>query len=538
MEPAENDKRWHTCGYVRLSCEDGDGRESNSVTGQKNLIRDYISRRPELIECGMKVDDGFSGSDFERPAFREMMEEVKAGKINCIVVKDLSRFGRNYLDAGEYIERIFPFLGVRFIAVNDNYDSLNDRGEMESFLIPFKNLINEAYCRDISVKIKSQLAVKRKRGDFVGAFAVYGYKKDSDNKNRLVRDDFAAGVVRDIFRLKLEGVSAGDIADRLNEEGVLSPMAYKKAEGLRYATPFSPDGEGLWTASAVLRILKNPVYTGVLAQGKTTAVSFRVKRRVEKPGAEWDVAKNAHEAVISGEDFAVVQKLLARDTRTSPGGKKTELFSGMVFCGECGGPMVRKTVPAKNRKYVYYVCGTHKNEKTCFSHSMPAGALEDIVLFSLQGQIRMQGFRDKGSPAGLAVEAARRKNGENRLKAHLERRQAEAEKCRLVLDSLSGNLAKGVIDRAEYEELKKGYRIKLLAAEHKISEIREKMCRAAKEDKGVIRRWEQFEKYGNVTKLDRAMTAFMIDGIFIRRNKRVEIVYNWRQEGGIYDVFI
>ncbi|MDE6890543.1 MAG: recombinase, partial [Lachnospiraceae bacterium] len=151
-----------------------------------------------------------------------------------------------------------------------------------------------------------------------------------------------------------------------------------------------------------------------------------------------------------------------------------------------------------------------------------------IVLFSLQGQIRMQGFRDKDSPAGLAVEAARQKNGENRLKAHLERRQAEAEKCRLVLDSLSGNLAKGVIDRAEYEELKKGYRIKLLAAEHKISEIREKMSRAAKEDKGVIRRWEQFEKYGNVTKLDRAMTAFMIDGIFICRNKRVEIVYNWR----------
>ncbi len=257
VQSSDNRKTWNTCGYVRLSCEDGDRLESNSVTGQKNLIRDYLSRHPHLIERGMKVDDGFSGSDFERPAFREMLEEVRAGRIDCIVVKDLSRFGRNYLEAGEYIERIFPFLGVRFIAINDNYDSEHKSGEMDCLLIPFKNLINEAYCRDISIKIRSQLAVKRKRGDFVGSFAVYGYRKDSENKNRLAVDAFAAEVVRDIFRQKLAGVSAGDIADGLNEEGVLPPMAYKKSQGLNYATPFRGGGSPSWNASAVLRILKN-----------------------------------------------------------------------------------------------------------------------------------------------------------------------------------------------------------------------------------------------------------------------------------------
>lgn len=484
----ENYKTWKTCGYVRLSCEDGDKEESNSVTGQKNLIQDYISRHPELVECGMKVDDGFSGSSFERPAFREMMEEIKAGRINCIVVKDLSRFGRNYLDAGEYLERLFPFLGVRFIAINDNYDSQNGRGEMDSFLIPFKNLINEAYCRDISVKIRSQLAVKRKRGDFVGSFAVYGYRKDSENKNHLVADDFAAGIVRDIFHQRLEGVSAGDIADWLNEEGVMSPMAYKKAQGLSYFTPFCQNSHCLWNATTVLRILKNPVYTGVLTQGKSTAPCYGVRRRVEKPRREWDVVEGTHEALIDRRDFAVVQRLLLRDTRTSPGGVRTELFSGMVFCGECGGAMVRKTVPSKNRKYVYYICGTHKNEKVCYSHSISVEALEKIVLTSVQSRIFLQGLPDAGTFAGIKKEAACREDGIQRRKQHLESWQAEAEK------------------------------------------YRQKVNRAAEKGTDGNRRWEQLEKCGNITELDRAMAAFLIDRIFIRRDKRVEIVYDWREE--------
>jgi len=236
MEHIENNsiqstRIWKTCGYVRLSHEDGDREESNSVTGQKDLIRDYLSRHPELVECGMKVDDGFSGSSFERPAFQEMMADVKAGKVDCIVVKDLSRFGRNYLDAGEYIEKIFPFLGIRFIAINDNYDSLNGNPASDELIIPFKNLINEAYCRDSSIKIRSQLEIKRKRGDFIGSFAVYGYVKDPDDRHRLAVDGFAADVVRDIFRWKLEGTSAADIADRLNRDGILPPMEYKKQQG-------------------------------------------------------------------------------------------------------------------------------------------------------------------------------------------------------------------------------------------------------------------------------------------------------------------
>ena len=205
---------------------------------------------------------------------------MKAGRTDCIIVKDLSRFGRNYLDAGEYIEKIFPFLGVRFIAVNDNYDSLGDKKASDDLIIPFKNLINEAYCRDISVKIRSQLEIKRKNGQFLGSFAAFGYLKDEQNKNKLVVDQYAADIVRDIFKWKLEGVSPQDIADALNKLGVLSPMEYKRSLGMKFTTSFKTNSKALWSAGTVIRVLKNPIYTGVLIQGKETTPSYKVHKRV------------------------------------------------------------------------------------------------------------------------------------------------------------------------------------------------------------------------------------------------------------------
>ena len=213
-------KIWNATLYLRLSRDDGDKEESNSITGQRELLRDFIRTRPELREYAVRIDDGFTGSNFDRPSFKKMLEDVKAGCTNCIIVKDLSRFGRNYLDAGEYIEKIFPFLGVRFIAVNDNYDSFGGKNASDELVIPFKNLINEAYCRDISVKVRTQLDVKRKSGQYIDAFAVYGYLKDEADKNHLIVDEYAADIVRDIFSWKLEGMSPQDIASRLNHNGV------------------------------------------------------------------------------------------------------------------------------------------------------------------------------------------------------------------------------------------------------------------------------------------------------------------------------
>ena len=470
MQNTQN-KVWNATLYLRLSRDDGDKEESNSITGQRELLRDYISQRPEFREYAVRVDDGFSGSTFERPSFQKMIEDVKAGRTDCIIVKDLSRFGRNYLDAGEYIEKIFPFLGVRFIAVNDNYDSLGDKKASDDLIIPFKNLINEAYCRDISVKIRSQLEIKRKNGQFLGSFAAFGYLKDEQNKNKLVVDQYAADIVRDIFKWKLEGVSPQDIADALNKLGVLSPMEYKRSLGMRFTTSFKTNAKATWSAGTVIRILKNPIYTGVLVQGKETTPSYKVHKRITKDESEWVVIEGNHEAIISKIDFDSVQKVLKCDTRRSPGGKAVGLFSGMIFCGDCGASMVRKTVPAGEKKYVYYVCSAHKQDKSCSPHRMRDTVLEEIVLDSLKQHISE--VVDMSELLEITDTAPLRTAQAQKVQRQLDKKHEEYEKLQRLLMSLYENLADGIIDREEYTRLKASFTARADEAEKQMDALRE-----------------------------------------------------------------
>lgn len=518
---------WNTCGYVRLSREDGDKEESNSVTGQKDLIRDYLSRHPELRECDMKVDDGFTGSNFQRPGFQAMMELVRAKEINCIVVKDLSRFGRDHLEAGEYIERLFPFLGVRFIAINDNYDSLHPHAESDEIIVPFKNLINEAYCRDTSVKIRSQLEIKRQRGDFIGSFAVFGYKKDPGDHHRLVIDEFAADVVRDIFNWKLDGVSAIDIAAHLTASGIPTPMDYKQSQGMRYTTAFRIKERSEWSAGMVLRILKNPVYTGILEQGRVTTPSYRVKRLVHKPRDQWAVVENCHEPIIEKSDFETAQRVLAMDTRTAEAGQPVELFSGLVTCGECGGPMIRKTVPSGKKKYVYFVCAAHKDRKECHPHALRVEALDDIVLEALQGHIRE--VIDLAELMELTDIAKLQQASVQKIQVRLAQKQEEIERCQKLLRSLYENLADGIIDKNEYQELKSTYQDRRSQAEEQTEVLREEMGREL--DNSAHNYWiEQFVRHRNIVALDRRIVVSLIERVLIFRDRRVEIVYRWHNE--------
>ncbi len=521
------EKIWNATLYLRLSRDDGDKEESNSITGQRELLRDYISQRPELREYAVRVDDGFSGSTFERPSFQKMIEDVKAGRTDCIIVKDLSRFGRNYLDAGEYIEKIFPFLGVRFIAVNDNYDSLGDKKASDDLIIPFKNLINEAYCRDISVKIRSQLEIKRKNGQFLGSFAAFGYLKDEQNKNKLVVDQYAADIVRDIFKWKLEGVSPQDIADALNRLGVLSPMEYKRSLGMKFTASFKTNAKAVWSAGTVIRILKNPIYTGVLIQGKETTPSYKVHKRITKDESEWTVIEDSHEAIISKIDFDSVQKVLRCDTRRSPGGKAVGLFSGMIFCGDCGASMVRKTVPAGEKKYVYYVCSAHKQDKSCSPHRMRDVALEEIVLDSVKQHIRE--VMDMSELLTITDTAPLRTAQAQKVQRQLDKKHEEYEKLQKLLMSLYENLADGIIDREEYTRLKASFTARADEAEKQMDALRENLAEI--QNHGTENTWmNEFIKRQGLTTLDRAVVVALIDKILIHSNDAVEIIYRWQDE--------
>lgn len=260
-------RKWKCAAYVRLSKEDefsanGIHDVSNSITNQKALIHDYIDQHPEMELIEEYADDGYTGVNFNRPAFKKMMDDVKARKIDCIIVKDLSRFGRNYIEAGKYLEQVFPFLGVRFIAITDDTDTGRKQSDAEQFVLPFKNLFNDTYCKDISTKVRSQLAIKRKNGQYVGNFACYGYFKDPADHNKLIIDPDAAVIVQRIFYWKIQGLSADRIADKLNGQGVLCPMEYKRSLGMKCSTNFRTKTQALWAPKSVIRILKNEFYVG------------------------------------------------------------------------------------------------------------------------------------------------------------------------------------------------------------------------------------------------------------------------------------
>lgn len=526
-EPAA--RIWDATLYLRLSREDGDKEESNSIAGQRDLIRDYMARHPELREYAVRIDDGFSGSTFERPSFKKMLDDIKAGKTNCVIVKDLSRFGRNYLDAGEYIEKIFPFLGVRFIAINDNFDSERGRTSSDDLMIPFKNLINEAYCRDISVKIRSQLEIKRKRGEYLGSFAAYGYMKSDTDKNRLVIDEYAADVVRDVFKWKLEGASPKAIADRLNSAGILSPMEYKKSLGMKYATSFKANAQALWSAASIIRLLRNPVYIGVLTQGKETTPSYKVHKRISKDADEWAVVQDCHEAIIAKSDFDKVQKVLALDTRTCKDDSVVQLFSGMVFCGDCGASMTRKTVPADGKKYVYYVCSQNKaDKKACSAHSIRDTELENIVLLSTQQYIRavidLQDLLELTDTAPLRTAEAQK------VQRQIDMKRGELERYNRLLMSLYESLSDGIINKDEYMRLKQRYAEQSAEAEKQLLSLQDVLTDIQEHGSASLGWMNDFREHQNITALDRETVVALIDRIFIYDDKRVEIAFRWHDE--------
>ncbi|QIB69607.1 recombinase family protein [Aminipila butyrica] len=519
---------YNAVAYLRLSKEDGDKTESDSISNQRDLISNFVKAMPEIRLCSERIDDGFSGVDFSRPAFKLMMEDVKAERINCIIVKDLSRFGRNYIEAGRYIERIFPFLNVRFIAITDGYDSAKERTQADELIIPFKNLVNDAYCRDISVKIRSQLDVKRKKGQFIGAFAVYGYLKSEEDKNQLIIDPYAAKIVRDIFAWKLDGLSQQGIADRLNEISEPSPLEYKRLLGLHFTTSFQVNPKAKWTAVAIGRILKNPIYAGHLVQGKESTPNYKIKQRFIKPEHKWIRVENTHEPIILQEVFDTVNRVLALDTRIPPAEERVYPFSGLIFCADCKSSMVRKTVPAGSKKYAYYCCSKNKAGKGCTTHCISEKALEKVVLQTLQNHIASILNMERML---LYIEELPMKQEEIRkINTQLLMKKEELEKYKALRVSLYEDWKSAIIDADEYREFKDIYEKRCAEAEKAAQRLKEEIP-LIDMGKGENHVWlEAFKQNQNITELSRKVLVSLIERINVYVGSRVEIQFWYPDE--------
>ena len=518
---------YNACIYARLSRDDGDKLESDSIINQKALIRDFLSKHPEIHAVSEKTDDGYSGVNFDRPAFQEMMEDIRSGKINCVVVKDLSRFGRNYIEAGNYIERVFPFLGVRFIAINDNYDSL-DRNQSDSLIIPFKNLINDAYCKDISVKIRSQLEIKRKKGQFIGAFAAYGYLKDEEDHNKLVVDKYASEIVRAIFKWKIQGMSQGRIANKLNMQGVLCPMEYKLSLGMKVQTNFRVHKKALWSSKVVTRILTNEIYTGVLVQGKVGTPNYKIKKIMPRDEADWIWVEGVIPVIIDRDMFDSVQMILAKDIRIAPEEDVVYPLSGFVRCADCGQNMVRKSYNAGGKAYSYFICSTRKAGKGCSTHSISEEKLTDVVLQMVTKQIESVCEMEK--MLDIVESLPEKQANVFNYDAQVVRLKEEIERNKSFKLKLYENLQEGLIGQDEYFLFKKSYAAKIAEAEAAIRAIEDEREQAVSRNRDSLSWMETFKKYRNITSVNRSMVVDMIRQVNVFEGGRAEVVFRHADE--------
>lgn len=523
------DKTYHVAIYLRLSQEDGDislsdKNESNSISTQRDLILNYLTQHPELEYTAEFSDDGFTGTNFDRPGFEQMMAAVREKRVDCIVVKDLSRFGRDYIESGKYIQKIFPMLGVRFIAINDGYDSADTTSQANDFVLPFKNLINDSYCRDISIKSRTNLEVKRRNGEFVNNFAVYGYKRSPVDKHKLVVDEPAAMTVRNIFNWKQEGWNAQRIADYLNKSGVLSPMEYKKKCGFNYRTGFKTRSKAKWSAVAVLRILKNAVYTGVLEQGKTTTPNYKVKVKLYKDESEWARVENAHEAIITPDQFALVQSLLRMDTYRAAGEENIYPFSGIIFCADCQSPMTHRTASYAGKKYAYYICTGNKREKNgCKAHNVRCDVVEQAVLATVQAHIRLAIDIDKAMQQVDALDWEQREV--RKINARIEALEQDIEKFNQLKCNLYEDLKDDLISREEYHSFKSDYNQRIAEVNCQISNLIGQR-KAVEGGMTTAQSWfAQFRKYENIQQLTRVTIVNLIERVEIDGNKDVHVKF-------------
>lgn len=524
---SKNTKEISACGYFRLSREDGDKAESDSIKNQKIMVRDYAAKNGiKLLD--EYVDDGFTGTNFNRPSFIRLWDDIKAGKINCIIVKDLSRLGRNYIEMGRYLTQWFPQFGVRVIAINDNYDSTDEQNVSNQIIVPFKNLINDAYCRDMSIKVRSQLDMKRRNGKFIGSFAVYGYEKDVNDHNKLVIDETAAKVVEMIFNMRLDGYSTLGIVRKLTELGIPTPLEYKRLCGKNFNSGFRSKLDSNWSATSVNRILRNETYTGTMVQGKHRKINYKVKKSIDVGSQDWIRVENTHDAIVPKELFDVVQKLMEKDTRVSPKEDSIYALSGLIKCADCGQNLVRRMTSKSGKCYYYYYCTTYKNHKGCTSHNISEKVLYDTVLSSIQSTLS---FLSKAVDLITSMEnRPHDKIGLDLLNRQMEGQAREIERYSELKVKLYMDMTDGIIGKEEFKDINATFTAKIDRLNASLRENEKKKEKKLSLNVNEIPWIHEFLEYRNVTELDRRVTVSLIESVVVYDKDRIEVNFHHMEE--------
>ena len=517
--------------YLRLSRDDedidGSKSESNSISSQRDMIRSFIRKQDDMEIYDIYVDDGFSGANFDRPEFKRMMKDIEAGRVDCVIVKDLSRLGRDYIEAGRLIQKTFPAFSVRFIALTDHFDSLTADYNETSLVVPVKNFVNDSYSRDISGKVRSHQKIKREKGEFIGSFTVFGYKKSEDNRNQLVPDDYAADIVKKIFAWKIEGYSNLAIAKRLDEMGILSPMEYKKLRGEKFQTSFVTEAKARWSSVAIKRILTNETYIGTLVQGKEEKVNYKVKKSVRKPEDEWVRVPKAHEAIISNEDFEIVQDLLKVDTRAVSGEKKAHIYAGLLFCGDCMEPMTRRINRYKGRETVAFICSTQNNGGSCTRHAISEEDLNFLVLTGLRQQVAL--FLDKSRVLEKIEQMEIHFEEVAAFDKEIQKLHGEQDKYLNLRAALYEDLKKGIITEEDFKNFREIYEKRYRELQKSISSQEETIKKLFRSGITAGINLERMKNVMQITALDRTTLISFVKRILVYEDKRVYLELRYKE---------
>lgn len=510
--------------YIRLSREDGDKEESDSVGNQRKLLTEYVAKKEDFILYDIYVDDGYSGTNFNRPSFQKMIADIEDGKVNCVVVKDLSRFGRDYIDTGRYLERYFPELGVRFISVTDSIDSMKQAYDM---LLPIKNIFNEQYARDISKKIQATVKSKQKAGEFIGAFTSYGYKKSPVDKNKLVIDDYAADVVRRIFSLYIQGYGKQRIAKLLNSEGILCPAEYKKVNGENYKNCNRLESTTYWSYSTINSILHREMYVGNMVQG-TKHQRMRSKQK-KMPKEEWIIVENTHEPIIDKETWEKAQSLLQKRTRELDLETNKNIFAGFVKCGDCGRAMTKNMWRRADGSKTYSLyCGTYKRngKQYCTPHTLPMAVLEDIVLGDLKAIVdSVDNLKELVQSQSFTASKVKRI-----ADTELSKIKAELERVKRLKKSIYEDYREELISKEEFFSYREDYLKKEELYSKQIEALEEKKKDNVTEDVFETPWLKRLLELKDIETLDRDIVVEMISEIKVYENRKIKITYNFGNE--------
>jgi len=514
--------RWKLGEYIRLSKEDlNRGKDdSNSVVNQKRLLDDYYKQHMEDFESVGEpyVDDGYTGTDTNREGFQKLLADIYAKKINCVIVKDLSRLSRNYTDAGSLIENLFVRMNVRFISLAEGIDSFLNPDSVSNLIVPITNVMNDNFCYQTSKKIRQVFDYKRRKGEFIGGFAAYGYMKDPKDNHALVIDEEAAAVVRNIYTWFIDGMSKNAIVRKLNSHGVLCPSEYKKSKGLNYQNPHA-ENKPLWSSKTVGDILKNRLYVGDMVQGRYRVKSYKIHTLEQVPENEWYIVENTHAPIIEREIFEKIQQLLKRDTRTAPQQKRLYLFSGFLRCADCGKAMTRSKV----KDTVYYFCRTYKDQSktACTKHSIKHNRLEAAVLYAIQQQVYLA--VNYSNTIARINTAPQQKSQSIRLDALIEEKEKELTKIMRYKQSIYQDWKDKEITHSDYLHMSEDYERQISAVNRVLDNLN---ADRAELENGIDTEnpfLAAFKKFENIDKLTREVLIELVDHIKVHENGNISV---------------